>query len=110
MLKQGDIALVDLNPTKGHEQQSRRPVVILSSIQVSDISGLFIVAPISTTNRDFPLYYPLETPSETTGKVLLDQTRALDIVNRGYRIVDRVSQSELMSIINTYKLFFDIGA
>ncbi|HCT4590636.1 TPA: type II toxin-antitoxin system PemK/MazF family toxin, partial [Enterococcus faecalis] len=28
-LKQGDIVYINLNPTKGHEQQGKRPCIIL---------------------------------------------------------------------------------
>ncbi|MDR1606391.1 MAG: type II toxin-antitoxin system PemK/MazF family toxin [Streptococcaceae bacterium] len=31
MVKQGDIILVDFNPSKGHEQKGYRPAIVLES-------------------------------------------------------------------------------
>ena len=44
VLKQGDIIIVNLNPTKGREQQGRRPAVILSSDDYYRFTGLLIVS------------------------------------------------------------------
>ena len=38
----GDIVWADLNPTQGHEQGGRRPVVVLSHDVFNDRSGTII--------------------------------------------------------------------
>lgn len=109
-LKQGEIVNVNLSPTSGHEQNGERPVLILSSVKVPNISNMYIVAPISTTTRNYPFYHKLNSAPNTVGQVLLDQTRGLDLETRGYdpRYQNSVSKEELEIIINKYKLLFDI--
>jgi mRNA interferase MazF len=70
-----------------------------------------IVAPISSTERNFPLYHQLTSSQTVYGKVLLDQTIALDLRARHVideAIVDHVSREELEEIISLYKLLFSI--
>lgn len=108
MVKQGDIVTVNFNPSLGHEQRGYRPALVISSSIVARYSGLFIVAPISSTSRSYPAYVKLETANSTTGQVLLDQTIALDLHARQSEVVDSIERSELQSIINRYKLLFDL--
>jgi len=111
MVSQGDIFFINFNPSRGHEQMNRRPAIALSNDLVFQTSNMTIVAPISSTQRDFPMYYRLESSQQVYGKVLLDQTIALDLRARGITddaIVDRVSKNELTEIIDRYKLLFSI--
>jgi mRNA interferase MazF len=111
MVSQGDIFFINFNPSKGHEQMNRRPAIALSNDLVYKTSNMTIVAPISSTKRDFPMYYSLKTSSIIHGKVLLDQTIALDLKARKINdnnIVDKVSKAELKKIISLYSLLFSI--
>ncbi|WP_263862549.1 type II toxin-antitoxin system PemK/MazF family toxin [Levilactobacillus enshiensis] len=70
-----------------------------------------IVAPISSAERNFPMYHQLTSSQTVYGKVLLDQTIALDLQVRHVtdeEIVDHVSRKELEEIISVYKLLFSI--
>lgn len=111
MVNQGEIFYVNFNPSKGHEQKNRRPAIALSNDLVCKTSNMTIVAPISSTKRDFPMYYKLTSCKKIYGKVLLDQTISLDLNSRNVRkedIVDKVSIKELDKIIKIYKLLFSI--
>jgi len=111
MVSQGDIFYVNFNPSRGHEQMNRRPAIALSNDLVCQTSNMTIVAPISSTNRVFPMYHPLTSSQTIYGKVLLDQTIALDLRARNVTneaVVDHVSREELKAIINLYKLLFSI--
>lgn len=110
VISQGDIFYVDFNPSIGHEQKNRRPAIALSHDLVSRFGGLTIVAPISTTERNYPTYHALKTTKVIHGKVLLDQTTALDLQARGVKKVeDRLSKEELKEILDKYKLLFDLS-
>ena len=52
----GDIYWADLDPTKGHEQSGKRPVLILSNDIFNQRSGTVIamVRPASRNARDSP--------------------------------------------------------
>ncbi|MCC7668925.1 MAG: type II toxin-antitoxin system PemK/MazF family toxin [Leuconostoc pseudomesenteroides] len=108
MVKQGDIIKLNFNPSLGHEQQGYRPAIILSSNIVGKFSGLYIIAPISSTDRSYPAYHKLTTTTNISGQILLDQTIALDLVARKYKFIEKIDKNELIDIINHYKLLFDI--
>lgn len=52
-MKQGEIWMADLNPTQGREQQSIRPVVIISGNAMNDNLGVSIVCPLSTKIKNY---------------------------------------------------------
>jgi len=111
MVSQGDIFYVNFNPSRGHEQMNRRPAIALSNDLVCKTSNMTIVAPISSTQRVFPMYHRLTSSQVVYGQVLLDQTIALDLSARGVTdeaIVERVSKAELVAIVDRYKLLFSI--
>jgi len=86
-MNRGDIYLVDLEPTKGTEQRGSRPVVIVSPTRFNLAMKAAVVVPI-TNGGNFPsrLGYAVEiTGSATTGRVLCNQIRTLDVMARGGR-------------------------
>lgn len=90
---------------------NRRLAIALSNDLVYQTSNMMIVAPISSTERNFPMYHQLTSSQAVYGKVLLDQTIALDLQARHITddaIVDHVSREELEEIIALYKLLFSI--
>ncbi|MGF2384668.1 type II toxin-antitoxin system PemK/MazF family toxin [Lentilactobacillus otakiensis] len=111
MVRQGDIFMVNFNPSKGHEQMSQRPAIALSNDLVAQTSNMTIVAPISSTQRHYPMYYKLQTTTKVYGQVLLDQTIALDLNARGVQdgdIVEHISKEEFEEIIYRYSLLFSV--
>lgn len=110
-ISQGDIFYVNFNPRKGHEQKDKRPALAISHDMVRDTSNLTIVVPISSTKRDFPMYHTLYTTEKIEGKVLLDQSIALDLKARGIykdKVVEKIKKEELLEIIHLYKLLFTV--
>ena len=60
----GDIWLVDLNPTRGHEQAGRCPALIVSTNMFNyGPADLVIVLPITRTSRGIPFHVEV-MPSE----------------------------------------------
>lgn len=59
MVMQGDIVIVDFDPSLGSEQKGKRPCVVVSNeIYHHKTSGLAIVVPI-TSNKAFIIHYTL---------------------------------------------------
>jgi mRNA interferase MazF len=50
-ITQGDIVLVDFNPTRGHEQKGVRPAVVVSSPDFT-LSGMVIVCPVTSVIKE----------------------------------------------------------
>jgi len=96
-MNRGDIYLVSLDPTAGHEQSGSRPVLIVTPAAFNAATKLPVVLPI-TNGGDFArrLGFAVEISGiKTTGIVRCDQPRVLDIAARGGRKVD-VLPPELM--------------
>ena len=85
-MKRGEIWLVDLEPTKGKEQQGKRPVLIVSP---AAFNAKFapLVCPISgggNVARFAGFAVPLTgTGLKTDGVVLCHQIRTVDVKARG---------------------------
>jgi mRNA interferase ChpB len=82
-VNRGDVYLVDLDPTRGHEQRGKLPALVLTTAAHNEISPA-IVAPI-TRGGDYARYKGFAAPltdARTTGVVLCNKIRALDIASR----------------------------
>jgi mRNA interferase MazF len=59
----GEIWTADLDPTVGHEQGGRRPVLVVSSDRLNrGPRGLVIVVPATGTGRGWPTHVPVAPP------------------------------------------------
>ncbi|MCX6274812.1 MAG: type II toxin-antitoxin system PemK/MazF family toxin [Bacteroidetes bacterium] len=52
-MRQGEIFMANLNPTRGNEQRGLRPVVIVSGNAMNDHFGVVIVMPLSTKIKKY---------------------------------------------------------
>ena len=97
----GDIYWADLDPTRGHEQAGRRPVLVVSQDVFNDRSGTVIA--IALTSRPqkagFPLTLELSGPSmPKKAWAKISQIRTLSVKRLGKRI-SKVTPEELDIII-----------
>jgi len=89
--RQGDIIKMDFDPTKGHEQQGFRPAVVVSGANYHGFSAdIAMVCPITSKDRGFPLHPQLDGRTETTGVIMTDQVKALDLAQRNVKFVERL--------------------
>jgi mRNA interferase MazF len=105
--KQGDIIKLGLDPTKGHEQAGYRPVLVVNNGSFSRASNMIVICPITNTNRNNPLHVPLAGLA-TTGFVMCDQIKAVDIKARGYRTVETVDAETLWEVTDIICGFVEI--
>ena len=85
-MNRGEIWLVSLDPTSGHEQRGRRPVLIVSPTAFNRITKLPVVLPI-TNGGNFARTAGFAVPltgsgTKTTGVIRCDQPRVLDLAAR----------------------------
>ena len=90
----GDIWVVSLEPSVGHEQKGFRPVLIVSPAGFNKLTNAPVVLPITTggsfaRRRGFAVSLQ-KAGTRTTGIICCDQLRALDIVARKGRHVESV--------------------
>jgi mRNA interferase ChpB len=96
-MDRGDIYLVSLDPTSGHEQRGTRPVLIVSPGAFNRLTKTPIVLPI-TTGGNFArtagfTVSLMGTGTSTTGVVRCDQPRAIDLASRNGRKLESVPQA-----------------
>jgi mRNA interferase ChpB len=102
-MERGDIYLVSLDPSAGHEQQGRRPVLIVSPGAFNRMTQVPIVLPITTgggfaRTAGFAVTL-MGAGTQTTGVVRCDQPRALDLKARGGRKLEQAPSAIMDEVL-----------
>lgn len=102
-MERGDIYLVSLDPTSGHEQRGKRPVLIVSPLAFNQLTKTPVVLPV-TTGGDFARTAGFAvslsgTGAKTTGVIRCDQPRAIDLASRQVRKLERVSKEIMDDVL-----------
>lgn len=111
MIAQGDIYSLSLDPSLGHEQQGRRPVLVVSATAFNGVTHVPVVVPITTGGsfaRTMGFTVSLASAGlKTTGVVRCDQPRALDLSARGARRVESVPDMVLDDVLAKLAAIFE---
>ncbi|MBV8744134.1 MAG: type II toxin-antitoxin system PemK/MazF family toxin [Xanthobacteraceae bacterium] len=110
-MERGDIYLVSLDPVAGHEQQGKRPVLVISPGRFNRMTGVPIVLPI-TTGGGFARMAGFAVTlmglgTRTTGVVRCDQPRALDLRARGGRKIESVPSEVVDEVLSRVTPLFE---
>ena len=110
-MERGDIYLVSLDPTAGHEQQGKRPVLVVSPGKFNRLTGVPVVLPI-TTGGGFArtagcAVSLMGTGLQTTGVVRCDQPRALDLKARGAKKLETVPETIIDEVLSKVGPLFE---
>jgi mRNA interferase MazF len=108
MVKQGDIIWLDFDPQAGHEQRGRRPALIVSNESFNNFSRLAIVCPITNREKDHPFHVKLDDRTKTSGVILCDQVRTLDIHARNFEYIEGVTGEILLDVLDIVHGFVEI--
>ena len=100
MVRQGDIIKVSFDPQKGHEHKGFRPAVVVSNDEFIRRTGLAVVCPVTNTDNKFPLHVPLDERTDTTGVILCEHIRTLDLNSRKAKTVERLPDDILRHVID----------
>lgn len=85
--QKGDIILVDLEPSVGHEKGKYRPALVMNEQKLK--GGITLILPITSVNHDHRLDVPLDDRTHTKGYVECFQMRSVDVYSRATRKVDK---------------------
>lgn len=97
MPNQGDIVYLEFNPQAGHEQAGRRPALVVSNASYNKYTnGLAMVCPITNTLTYFPLHVSLDNRTKTTGFIMCEQVKALDLNGRNAGFAEPLPQDLCM--------------
>ena len=77
MVKRFEVYWVNLDPTIGSEIAKSRPAVVISGDEMNEGLNTVIVAPLTSTRKDYPTRIDINF-SDKNGQVVLDQIRTVD--------------------------------
>jgi mRNA-degrading endonuclease toxin of MazEF toxin-antitoxin module len=110
-MKRGEIWLVSLDPTSGHEQKGRRPVLIVSPDAFNRVTKVPVVLSI-TSRGNFARMAGFAVPlavagTKTTGIIRCDQPRALDLAARGGRKLEGIPDAIMGEVLARISPIFE---
>ena len=76
------------------------PAVVVSNDFFNQKTNLAIICPITNTNNKFPLHIPLDNRTQTTGVILCEHVKALDLNARPHTVVEQLPKEILTNVIN----------
>jgi len=102
-MKRGEIWLVSLDPTEGHEQRGRRPVLIVSPETFNRVTKVPVVLPV-TSGGSFARIAGFAVSlagagTQTTGVIRCDQPRAVDLDARGGKKLEFVPDAIMNEVL-----------
>jgi len=95
-MSQYQIVVVNLDPTVGSEIKKTRPCVILSPDEMNDHLNTVVVAPLTSTNRNYPTRCKVDIGGKIS-RVALDQIRTID-KRRVVNVQNRLRSKEVLEI------------
>ena len=108
----GDVILVNLDPTIGHEQGGQRPALVISDDMLNrSPAGLVIVAPITGTDRGIPAHVKVAAGEGGLTKpsvVMADQIRTISRRRIGRRL-GALSSSAMGQVDDRLKLVLSLN-
>src|SRR5262249_30725767 len=110
-MERGDVYLVSLDPTAGHEQQGKRPVLVISPSNFNRMTGVPVVLPITTSGgfarmAGFAVTL-MGAGTQTTGVVRCDQPRALDLRARAGKKIESVPDEIVDEVLSRVAPLFE---
>ena len=111
-VKRGDIWLVNLDPTIGHEIKKSRPAIIIQNDLGNKYSPITIIAPLTSQNLD--KIYPIEvlikkgfSNLDKDSKALLNQIRAID-KKRLIKKLSKIENEIMLQVDDALKISLDL--
>jgi len=109
-VKQGDIILIDFDPTKGREQSGYRPALIISQTKYNEKRNLAIVCPITNSTKTLNFRVLLDDRTQTQGDVICEQVRTIDLLVRKYKVIERLPKDLLERVLDAVSVIIALGA
>ena len=102
-MDRGEIWLVSLDPTSGHEQSGKRPVLIVSPASFNKFTRLPVVVPITSGGnfaRAAGFTVSLDSAgTKTTGVIRCDQPRTIHMGARNGKCLERIPEAVVNEVL-----------
>lgn len=96
--KKGDLVILTFDPQAGHEQQGRRPALVISNDVFNQRVGLAIACPITNTDSNFPFHIAVQS-KDLSGFVMSEQVKLIDYKARNVKFVAKVDEEVLNQVL-----------
>lgn len=107
IFEQGDIIYLDFDPQIGHEQKGRRPAFVVSNNLFNKFTKSAIVCPITNTDKNIPIQVKLDRRTKTTGIIMCEQVKALDINKRNAELVEKAPLDIVAEVVDLVYSFIE---
>ncbi len=108
----GEIWWADLDPTRGHEQGGRRPVLVVSTTYFNHgPADLILVLPLTRTDRAIPIHVPIQPPEggiSARSFILCDALRSISKERLGERPLGSVSTRTMQRVGEILRLLMEL--
>jgi len=111
-IKQFDIWLADLNPTKGTEPGKIRPVVIVQTDLINDTHLSTIICPITTNvipEVELLRVHLNKSQLDKLSDILVDQIRSIDN-KRLIKKVGKLTDSQIIKLKENIRVILDLDS
>jgi mRNA interferase MazF len=107
--RQGDIIWIDFDPQAGHEQKGRRPAIVVSNNTFNGFAKTAaMVCPITNTDRGIPIQVTLDGGTKTSGVIMCDQAKILDLEKRNAELIEKAPESLIFEVTDIISSFVEI--
>ena len=103
----GDIVWLNFNPQLGHEQEGRRPAIILSPFEYNKKTGLAIACPITSQIKNYPFEVKLPENISVNGVIISDQVKNIAWKERKAEFICKATESVLKETVNKLRLLIE---
>jgi mRNA interferase MazF len=104
--EQGDLVWLNFNPGSGHEQQGRRPAIVISPKDYNEKTGLGLFCPITSKIKNYPFELIMGN-RKISGVVLADQIKSLDWKIREIEFITKEKPEKINEIIDKISVLFE---
>lgn len=100
MFSRFEVYYVNLDPTIGSEIKKTRPCVIISPNEMNHNISTVIIAPLTSTLRNYPTRVPCKIEGKQ-GQIVLDQIRTVDKIRLVRRIdtLNKLTQTKVVNVL-----------
>ena len=96
--QKGELVILTFDPSAGHEQQGRRPALIISNETFNKHVGFAMACPITNTDRNFPFHVDVNS-NQLTGFIMTEQLKSIDYKVRKVKFVEKVNDEVLDKVL-----------
>jgi len=107
-MKQGDIILLDFDPTMGREQAGYRPAVVISQTAYNQRRNMVFICPITTSTKPLRFRVLLDNTTITCGDIICDQVRVIDLLARNCKYVEQLPKSLLKQVLDAVSVIIEL--